>query len=530
MGNLFDFFRQFSAYLKKGRVDYIPVIGVDITDRSVRMTELTLDKGIWSLSKFGAAVVDPFVVEEDAIEMEILRAVKRIFQTAQFSTDKVAVSIPISTAIVKVINIPLLRDEEIEQAVSNGTLWESSIHLPSALSDYSVFWQVVRRDSVKNEMSILFVASKKDLINRQVDLLKKAGLDVLVVDVRCFALRNILKTRKELPNNSLTILLEISGSESYMVFVDGELPFIYDIFISDEDILQLRLGRFDEDSPIIGRVVDQIRTAIQAFMAQTDRKVIAPIEFVSELPKIPVFLASIKKQLREYTIQEIKPLEHIVTPLDIRERIIASASSPSVLTASLGLATRQLDVTGSYKYVTSVSNINLLPGSTEKIGLEAKKGTWLNYGRKLGSIFFVMGLLEIIIAVGLNLFTGISMERSQMEAMVTDIEARKVSLEKESIEIIGYVNKRALKNTNILNLTVLKDLPPSILVKEVKLNAEGVSQLVLISRQPQAINAYIARLSKDPSLKTVKLESVELDATQVGRKDISVAKVSMVLQ
>jgi Tfp pilus assembly protein PilN len=141
-----------------------------------------------------------------------------------------------------------------------------------------------------------------------------------------------------------------------------------------------------------------------------------------------------------------------------------------------------------------------------------------------------MGLLEIIIAVGLNLFTGISMERSQMEAMVTDIEARKVSLEKESIEIIGYVNKRALKNTNILNLTVLKDLPPSILVKEVKLNAEGVSQLVLISRQPQAINAYIARLSKDPSLKTVKLESVELDATQVGRKDISVAKVSMVLQ
>ena len=61
------------------------------------------------------------------------------------------------------------------------------------------------------------------------------GLDVLVVDVRCFALRNIVKTRKDLPTNALTILLEISGAESYMVFVDGELPFIYDIFMSEYD-------------------------------------------------------------------------------------------------------------------------------------------------------------------------------------------------------------------------------------------------------------------------------------------------------
>ena len=46
-----------------------------------------------------------------------------------------------------------------------------------------------------------------------------------------------------------------------------------------------------------------------------------------------------------------------------------------LLKDALGLATRQLDVFGYYKFVTAVSNINLLPDREDRIKKEKKKHT-----------------------------------------------------------------------------------------------------------------------------------------------------------
>ena len=164
---LADLTTWFSGVLNQGKAQRIPVIGIDISHNKVRMGQLTSHGDRWILSKYGAKSIDPSVVNEEALEMETLRALNQIYREGRFTTDKVAVSIPINTAIVKVINIPLLKDNELKQAVDNGSLWESTIHLPSELSEYAIFWQVVRRDEAKNEMSVLFVASKRGATERE---------------------------------------------------------------------------------------------------------------------------------------------------------------------------------------------------------------------------------------------------------------------------------------------------------------------------------------------------------------------------
>ena len=65
--------------------------------------------------------------------------------------------------------------------------------------------------------------------------MRKAGFDPIVVDVRCFALRNILKTMPEVADISTKVFVEISGQENYAVCMQDGLPFIYDIYVTEDD-------------------------------------------------------------------------------------------------------------------------------------------------------------------------------------------------------------------------------------------------------------------------------------------------------
>jgi len=177
--------------------------------------------------------------------------------------------LPVNSAIVQVIQIPYLDDVELNVAVENGSLWESSINIPGDISEYSIFWQVVKRNHEKNELSILFVASRIDEIERYCDLVRQAGFDPLIIDVRCFALRNILKTYLEAEASELVVFLEISGEENYIVFVYDNLPFIYDIFVMELDADGLAEGGELLTPDVFKRIGSQIRSSVGSFIKQS---------------------------------------------------------------------------------------------------------------------------------------------------------------------------------------------------------------------------------------------------------------------
>lgn len=526
---LADLTTWFTGVLNQGKAQRIPVIGIDISHNKVRMGQLTSQGDRWILSKYGSKSIDPSVVNEEALEMETLRALNQIYREGRFTTDKVAVSIPINTAIVKVINIPLLKDNELKQAVDNGSLWESTIHLPSELSEYAIFWQVVRRDEAKNEMSILFVASKRSQIDHVVDLLAKAGLDALVVDVRCFALRNILKVKTDSQPSNLSVLLEISGDESYVVFVDGDLPFIYDIYISDEDIVRFNLGQFDEHDAIFERLSEQIRTALQMFMAQSGRNTIEVIEYVSTLPQSDVILRGIHRYLQEYRIEEINPLDKVIIPENLKDRL-ADEKNPSALTACIGMATRQVDVTGYYKFVTAVSNINLLPNREERLEHEKKKTQGIDLGRRLGLIGGLIGAACLLVAVFSNLIFGIGQEVDGLTARLKTLQQQNAQIQQTLTSMNTFTTQRSAHNERFLSLSFLNRLPRGVLVKEIKVVSGAPSQLVLVGRDPAQFNLYVNELLKDPGLSNVRLDSVEASPPQANQPSFQLARISLTVK
>ena len=78
----------------------------------------------------------------------------------------------------------------MKKAIDTNSLWENLVQLTDNLDDYSIFHQVINRNSKGNTMDILFVASKLADINNYTNIIKNSGLNPVIIDVKCFALKS----------------------------------------------------------------------------------------------------------------------------------------------------------------------------------------------------------------------------------------------------------------------------------------------------------------------------------------------------
>jgi len=196
------------GYLSKLTVEQEDVVGIDITPNCIRLAQLSSVKKKWTLSKVGYKYIDgssSYTIVENP-ETYVNKLIQLIDST-KIKTKSAAVSIPVSSAIIKVVPLPLMTDEELKEAASNGSLWENTVQLADNLDEYSIFWQVLKRDTAENMMHLLFVASKLDDIDNYLNIVRQAGLNPVVVDVRCFATRNALALRTDLTKSDSPVAI-----------------------------------------------------------------------------------------------------------------------------------------------------------------------------------------------------------------------------------------------------------------------------------------------------------------------------------
>ena len=111
-------------------------------------------------------------------------------QKSKIVTPNAAIAIPVTSAIIRVVTAPLMTDEELAKAIETNSLWENLVQLTDNLDDYSIFHQVINKNQKENTMDILFVASKLSDINNYTSIIKKSGLNPVIIDVKCFALKS----------------------------------------------------------------------------------------------------------------------------------------------------------------------------------------------------------------------------------------------------------------------------------------------------------------------------------------------------
>ncbi len=491
------------------------ILGVDISQNHIRIVQLTKQKEEWVLLRYVSRFVEFNSEDEEALNKAYAEQLKKIILEEKFNTENAAISIPVTSAIVEVVEIPLLKDDELAQAANNKSLWENSITLPGSLNDYSIFWQKVKEDKEKNLMSILFVASKLDEIDKYCDMVRQAGLDPLIVDVRCFALQNVLKT-KNTKSASIDCFIEISGYENYAVFIYDDLPFIYDIFVADADAMAMR-GAVDQiDEALINRVASQIRVAVNTFLNQSEAPGFEKINLTSTLPTFEHLLKSLKKDIVEYKIEPMLPFESVKVPNNLKDTVEADSNQSSMAIAT-GLATRRLDIFGYYKFVKAVANINLLPNREEVVKNEEKKIKTQSSLSKVLGISLILGIGMLALAQYFT-FTHPSKDdviEASNQVMQAQQELTQLT-EKLSNQRHWLVDVNEM-NEKLLDLSYLQKTPRGIFVVELKHLRDGKSELTVKSLDVSLVNILINEMEQ--KYKEVKL--VEVDSDSQNRYKIS---------
>ena len=510
----------FKSKLGKSTAQGEEIVGVEITNKEIRLAQISSNKANqWILDKFFVHKVD---LPEDAAVLDnadkLGAELSIAMQKAKIQTPNAAIAIPVTSAIIRVVTAPLMKDEELQKAIETNSLWENLVQLTDNLDDYSIFHQVINRNQKDNTMDILFVASKLSDINSYTSIIKSGGLNPVIIDVKCFALKsavdqiNLISNKTEDVN--LTAVLEFGLDENYFMILYENNPIITDIFLRGQD-RKILMGseNQEEKEGLVRRYITQVKQAVQDFETKYEKR-IRNIKIVSDLKNVDDYLSYFRKNLVNVGFTPFDPVDGLQIPQQIGDQL--NIENKSYLSTVIGLAFRKLDVFGYYKFVTAVKNINLLP---DRQGMFKKKKM------KAISNFAFKGVAGAIAAIYLILFTlsfwNIHSYNKKLKdySKVSKIHAQK-SKENEEIskelKVITTTMKlsKSLKSNKDLSYRILAQIASSVpkRVKFNNVNYNGKHRVTIqgVAASDQDILKFIENLGKQKLIKQASLSSMQL--------------------
>lgn len=167
-----------------------PIIGIDIGHHSVKAVVLNPKKEQLELAAFAEIVLPSSVInDQHSVNTPVLlSAIRKLKKSLPFSAKKVALALPDSAVISKVIQLDTnLSDEEAEFAVTQAL----SASSPFPVDELSLdFFPLSSGSFTEAAMTAPFqvFAARKETIDSRIEAVKKAGLAPKVVELQTHAL------------------------------------------------------------------------------------------------------------------------------------------------------------------------------------------------------------------------------------------------------------------------------------------------------------------------------------------------------
>ena len=525
----------FQSKVSKLSVAGEEIVGLDITREAIRVAQVSQDKDEkWILDKFSYRLLDAEKIGANILESKdyLAEEIKLALNNAKITSKNIALSIPVTSAIIRVVTSPLMQDEELQKAIETDSLWENLVQLTDNLNDYSIFHQIINRNSKNNTMEILFVASKLADVNAYTSIVKKAGLAPVIMDVRCFTLKNAFDNTKFLAATDKvnSVILELGMEENYMMIIHNNIPIITDIFLrpqEKEHLLQVKSNQVStEADAAVRRYAMQVKQAITDYESKYENK-IKNIQLVSSLKNISDLIPVFKKNLPTTGFINFDPLQSVSVPSYNNEKILDDNKSP--LSSVLGLAYRKLDVFGYYKFVTAVKNINLLP-NRDAVRQQNKLKFLSGFALK-GVAGTVAGIYLLLIVfsyfqISNNKEKLIEFDQVQVEFDKLNIQFSKLAKQRREMQASLDLGKKINSNqaTSYRTLAqVTRSVPLRVNFDKIVFNGNDSLTIEGMAFSDQDILNFIANLNAkslidQASLVNMKVENTETTAGNNNKK------------
>ncbi len=188
------------------------LIGLDIGSRTIKIAEVVDKKTSQIFKSFHTINIEPGIIEEGTVKdpETVSKSIRELFKEAKLKEKNVAISIGGYSVIVKKINVQNMTEDELQETIH----FEAEQYIPFDISDVNLDFQILgESEHNPNQMSVLLVAAKKEMINEYINLVQMTGLNVCIIDVDAFALQNIFEFSYD-PGDENIALIDIGASKT----------------------------------------------------------------------------------------------------------------------------------------------------------------------------------------------------------------------------------------------------------------------------------------------------------------------------
>lgn len=161
-------------------------LGIDIGSRSIKLIEISEEKGVRTLMAAGSMPTPPkstTTVNSDSDATSYI--IKQLVKDTGARSDQVTIALPEAQVFTRVIEVPQLSSRELNSAIQ----WEAEQYIPLPLDQVNVDFTVLQdaKASGTGKMQVLLVAAPKALIERYMTIIELSDLIPIAAETEIIA-------------------------------------------------------------------------------------------------------------------------------------------------------------------------------------------------------------------------------------------------------------------------------------------------------------------------------------------------------
>lgn len=121
---------------------------------------------------------------------EFIKHSLKVPQFGTFSTNRVVISIPESKSFIRVMEVPLIAEDQAEYAI----MFEAEAYIPLPMEQVYYDWQIIAKKA--STMDVLMIASPKEYVDAYMGIIEGAGLKLCGIEVEAQSVARALVPSK----------------------------------------------------------------------------------------------------------------------------------------------------------------------------------------------------------------------------------------------------------------------------------------------------------------------------------------------
>jgi type IV pilus assembly protein PilM len=199
-------------------------VGLDIGSGLIKVAVIDHSKKQPELVKVAITpLLADAIVEGEVMDPGIVSdAIRGALSAAGVKSKSVVTAVGGRDVIIKKIQIERVKEQQARELMR----WEAEQHVPFDMESVELDFQILDPDGDGNEMQVLLVAAKRELIENKLRLLTDAGLTPGIVDVDAFALHNAFEVNHPDAMSGIVALVNIGHEVTNINILDDGIPIL----------------------------------------------------------------------------------------------------------------------------------------------------------------------------------------------------------------------------------------------------------------------------------------------------------------